>query len=54
MLDKRQIRKRIEWILEHKQVANKLWFIEQLQGLLSSMDSPEIFSEPKKEEPENV
>lgn len=54
MLNKGQIRERITWMLEHKEVASKLWFVEQLESLLSSMDSPEIFSEPEKEEPENV
>jgi hypothetical protein len=43
MLNKAQIRERIQWILEHRDVANKTWFLEQLESLLSSMDSPEIF-----------
>jgi len=46
MLNKSQIRERIQWILEHKEVANKTWFIEQLESLLVSIDSPEIFASP--------
>jgi len=45
MLNKSQIRERIQWILEHKEVANKTWFVEQLESLLVSMDSPEIFAQ---------
>lgn len=45
MLNKMQIRERLQWILEHKEVANKSWFIEQLESLLSSMDSPEVFAQ---------
>jgi len=47
MLNKNQIRERIEWILEHRAVASKIWFVEQLESLLSSMYSPEIFEASK-------
>jgi len=49
MLNKSQIKQRIEWILEHRDIANKIWFIEQLESLLSSMYSPEIFTQKMKE-----
>lgn len=49
MLNKSQIKQRIEWILEHRDIANKIWFIEQLESLLSSMYSPEIFAQKLKE-----
>jgi hypothetical protein len=45
MLNKQQIKERINWILDHKEVANKTWFVEQLESLLASMDSPEIFAQ---------
>lgn len=45
MLNKQQIRERINWILDHKEVTNKTWFVEQLESLLASMDSPEVFVE---------
>ena len=43
MLNKKQILNRIEWILSHKGIANKKWFIEQFEGLVSSAESPEVF-----------
>lgn len=48
MLNKGQIRERIQWILTPTDVASKRWFVEQLESLLSSMDSPEIFQKGKE------
>lgn len=49
MLNKQQIRERISWILDHKEVANKTWFVEQLESLLVSMDSPEVFAQKMRD-----
>ena len=49
MLNKKQILKRIEWMLEHKGVANKDWFINELETLLVSAESPEKFRSDFKE-----
>lgn len=43
MLNKQQILNRVEWLLTHKDVANKKWFIEQFETLLLSATSPEKF-----------
>ena len=43
MLNKKQILSRVEWMLEHAPVANKRWFINELQTLLVSAVSPEEF-----------
>jgi len=43
MLNKKQILERIRWILTHEEVANKAWFIQELETLLASADSPEKF-----------
>lgn len=49
MLNKKQILKRVEWMLEHKAVANKEWFINELETLLVSAESPEKFRSDFKE-----
>lgn len=55
MLNKSQIKIRIEWILQHRQVADKRWFVEQLESLVSSMYSPEKFEKLKESsKPRNV
>ncbi len=43
MLNKKQILNRVEWMLEHTAVANKEWFINELETLLVSAVSPEEF-----------
>jgi hypothetical protein len=43
MLNKKQILARVGWMLEHVAVANKAWFINELQTLLVSAVSPEEF-----------
>ena len=48
MLNKKQILQRITAILDYQEVANKQWFIEQLECLLSSANSPEKFTEEKQ------
>lgn len=44
MLNKKQILKRVNALLGYKDVANKKWYIEQLEGLLVSAVSPEKFN----------
>jgi hypothetical protein len=48
MLDKEQIISRIEWILSHKELCNKDWFIDELETLISSANSPETFESDYK------
>lgn len=48
MLNKDQIRRRLRQLLSYRDVASKKWYIEQIEGLLVSMDSPENFEEMKK------
>ena len=48
MLNKKQILNRIEWMLEHVSVANKEWFINELQTLLVSAVSPDEFRDDFK------
>jgi len=43
MLNKNQILERLDRIIKDSEVANKKWVIEQLEGLISSANSPEIF-----------
>ena len=38
------------WILDHKDVANKQWFKEQLESLIGAIDSPENLKNLKTQE----
>jgi hypothetical protein len=49
MMNKKQILRRIEWMLEHQTVANKDWFINEMETLLLSAASPEKFQKDFKE-----
>ena len=48
MLNKDQIREQLRQLLAYRDVASKRWYLEQIEGLLSSIDSPEKFVEAKK------
>jgi len=48
MLNKKQILKRVGWMLEHTATCNKAWFINELETLLVSAVSPEEFRDDFK------
>jgi hypothetical protein len=43
MMNKKQILGRIAFILDHRYVCNKEWFVDELKILVDSADSPEKF-----------